>query len=110
MNTKPFEKLSKENFWDELAIRFPAASKIFFIWLEQWKAKVKWKTMFFVTKFYDVPIEMQYGIILQFIVEHNLTDMVMLSFEKDQSKAIQTQQLMKKLIFLFEKLEKSKNG
>lgn len=103
---KTFESLTKENFWDELFIKLPNSKDIFNKWLDDWKRKSKWKTMFFVTKFHEIPIEMQYGILLQFMMEHDLVDTVMLQFNKGQKKAISSGDLRRKLIFVFEKLEK----
>jgi hypothetical protein len=105
-NDKPFESLTKDNFWDELFLKCPKSKDIFNKWLDNWKREHKWKTMFFVTKFHQIPVEMQYGIILQFLMEKSLCDLVIIPFVKGQKKAIPLVEYKQKLTNLFVKLEK----
>lgn len=107
---KTFDNLGANNFWEDLAFKCPTASKIFMRWLVQYKLKVKWKTMFFKTSFFDMPVELQYGIMLQFICEFNLTDVVYMVLTKNQKRAIDPEDFRRKTTNLFQKLEKQKNG
>lgn len=82
------EKLTKENFWDELYVAFPKATQVFCEWVDQYKAMVGWKRLFnegyvlnkdynigfmvdpgktMAPKFHDMPYAMQMGIWIAFV-------------------------------------------
>ncbi len=76
------ESLTKENYWNELQAKCPTAMKGFCDWIDEYKKKVGWKSIFthrykvHVTdtqenypKFHDIPIAMQMGIILEYLIE-----------------------------------------
>lgn len=68
------ENLNKENFWNEMDARYPAAMHVFKGWIDMYKKEVKWDELFGEdllepVKFHDLPYEMQIGIILRFISE-----------------------------------------
>lgn len=82
------ERLTKENFWNELLEKFPKGMKVFCDWIDQYKAMVGWKRLFnegyvlnkdhkigFMVdpgktqapKFHDIPYAMQMGIWIAFV-------------------------------------------
>jgi hypothetical protein len=75
--------LNKTNFFTEdLSTRYPVAMKVFKDWIDQYKIAVNWNTIFNdqedytgtpggAPKFHDMPFEMQIGILVRFIDEHN---------------------------------------
>lgn len=66
--------LNKE-FFDELFKKYPMAVEHFRHWLAEYKEEINWNHLFFVhtnnrqIDFYDLPIEMQNGIIARFDLE-----------------------------------------
>lgn len=79
--------LNKANFWDALMIKYPTAVKNFCDWIDQYKKDVNWDEVFnanrpiakwdgkegymsdkstVAPKFHDIPLEMQYGILLKY--------------------------------------------
>ncbi len=65
---EPCENLGKENFWDPFMKKCPDAVGKFCKWIDQYKESVSWKTLFQEhVKFHDVPFEMQYGILIDFL-------------------------------------------
>jgi hypothetical protein len=82
-----YEKLTKENFWDELYERYSAV-QVFCDWIDEYKKRVNWNVLFNggireypyvngvikftdVPKFHDLPIAMQWGIFQQFCAENH---------------------------------------
>jgi hypothetical protein len=81
------ENLNKENFWNELQIKYPDAMKIFCDWIDQYKNKVDWQKLFArrtfkiseeetsaeyenrISKFHEIPLAMQIGIWIEYVVE-----------------------------------------
>lgn len=62
--------LTKENFWNELQIKYPDAMKAFGKWIDDYKASVGWGDLFpNGVKFHDLPFEMQNGILARFDIE-----------------------------------------
>lgn len=77
------EKLTKENFWNELHTKYPAEMDIFCKWIDEYKKRVSWNMLFNsdsdyqnaqgknapAPKYHDLPIAMQIGIFIQFVAE-----------------------------------------
>lgn len=64
------ENLGKENFWDEIEKVCPMAVDVFKKWIDQYAKKVNWGILFSDgVKFYDIPYEMQMGIMNRFFIE-----------------------------------------
>lgn len=70
------DNLGKENFWNDMHLRFSEAVNLFCTWIDEYKKEVGWNAMFgniFPTekkiKFHDIPYEMQMGIMNRFFIE-----------------------------------------
>ena len=71
------EKLTKENFWNDLYDQYPGEMKKFCDWIDDYKKRVDWQKLFFTPhathkrdiKYHDLPIAMQIGIFLQYVAE-----------------------------------------
>lgn len=64
------DKLSKENYWNEMQAKYPEAVQIFCDWIDKYKEKVGWASLFQDgIKFHDLPFEFQNGIIARFDIE-----------------------------------------
>lgn len=64
------ENLNKQNFWDEKMKSCPAIMKHFCKFVDEYKQKNDWKKMFNKKiKFHDIPVEMQTGIVIAFIMK-----------------------------------------
>lgn len=64
------ESLTKENFWNELERKFPAAMKVFGEWIDEYKRKNDWNNkLSHRIKFHDLPLAMQMGIFSEFVFE-----------------------------------------
>lgn len=68
--------LTKENFWDAMSTAYPNAMHKFRVWIDEYKNRVNWDATFGAVgqvsspvKFHDLPIEMQWGVIKQFVFE-----------------------------------------
>lgn len=62
--------LTKENFWNDIAVKYPIAFKLFSEWIDNYKIRNNWNHLFKPgIKFHDLPISMQRGIIEQFKYE-----------------------------------------
>lgn len=67
------ENLNLNNFWNPLKEKYPFAVFEFCSWIDQYKRRVDWGTLFNGTfglttpKFHDIPLEMQIGILLKFL-------------------------------------------
>jgi len=73
--------LNKENFWDIADKRCPAATKLFYNWIDKYKESVRWSKLFNYgsphdkpmgwhdPKFHHIPVEMQLGILIRFFDE-----------------------------------------
>lgn len=87
----PFpEVLTKENFWNDLYDAYPEAMRVFCEWIDEYKKRVNWDTLFAdnirvgdssllrstipkgtrAPKFHEIPVAMQLGIWSQFVSEH----------------------------------------
>lgn len=81
--------LTKENFWNELNEKYPEQMKVFCAWIDEYKKRVEWDRLFqygnmkivppgqklatsLAPKFHEIPIAMQIGIILEFIMSQEL--------------------------------------
>lgn len=61
---------TKENFWDEIKLKYPEAFEHFSNWIDEYKKEIGWDKLFQDgVKFHDLPFEMQNGIIARFDVE-----------------------------------------
>lgn len=88
MKQQPITSLNKENFWNELTVKYPEQMKLFLNWVNDYKQRVNWDNIFagqntggqrkvlnFKTpvssapKFHDLPIAMQIGIFFQYCTE-----------------------------------------
>lgn len=94
------ENLNKENFFNEMESRYPAAMQHFHDFIDEYKASVNWDKLFSVKyqvieperedvhyKFHDLPFEMQFGIISKFMVQVWNDPHVLLQLDIDQIKA-----------------------
>lgn len=77
------QNLNKENFFNELVLKYPKAMSIFCKWIDQYKLDNKWDEIFtfktvpvneneqtiVIHKFHHIPYAMQVGIIFQFYNE-----------------------------------------
>lgn len=75
-----FIRLTKENFWNDLYKKYPEEMKVFCMWIDRYKEKVGWNTLFNINsdyqnsegknavapKYHDLPIAMQVGIFFEF--------------------------------------------
>jgi len=67
--------LNKENFWDEMEEKYPAAIHVFKGWIDLYKKEVHWSQMFNDEmlagpfEFEDLPFDMQVGILMRFSSE-----------------------------------------
>lgn len=66
--------LTKENFLDEIAIKYPVAFKKFSEWIDEYKIEVEWDDLFnrpngvphLGVKYHDLPYGLQLGIWIEF--------------------------------------------
>lgn len=78
------EVLTRENFWNELKVKYPHEMEAFCKWIDEYKARVGWNRLFgahetrlngrvvcggHAPKFHQIPIAMQIGIFFQFTTE-----------------------------------------
>ena len=88
------ENLTKENFWNDLMVKYPTAMKIFCAWIDQYKKQVGWAELFDPTgskkdkdlpKYHDLPLAMQIGIFLQFAFQNGkfYSDIELTSYSGD---------------------------
>lgn len=76
-NEKPpvIDSLTKENFWNEMYTKYPGEMQHFCEWIDEYKKRVNWCTLFKCgshekpPKYHDLPIAMQVGIFIQFVAE-----------------------------------------
>lgn len=75
--------LTKENFWNELYVKYPDKVQEFCDWIDEYKKRVHWDMLFFnnrkaspqskcrsnPVKYHDLPLAMQLGIFIQFRAE-----------------------------------------
>lgn len=82
------QNLTLENFWNDLYIKYPKATKVFCNWIDKYKVKNNWENLFnggvcisgseddafdFSTeapKYHDLPWAMQLGIWIEFITDY----------------------------------------
>ncbi len=94
------ENLTKENFFNELMEKYPAAMANFCKWIDEYKKRVDWhglfnwnyhagekepdgKDKYRYPKFHEIPYEMQIGIILKWMQEATEQDESMLDVRND---------------------------
>ena len=63
------DNLTKENFWDDLMLKYPNAMKIFCAWVDEYKKKVNWNRLI---KFHHLPIAFQLGVFIEFTRERDM--------------------------------------
>lgn len=76
------DKLTKENFWNDLYAKHPSQMKNFCDWVDEYKRRIDWQKLFFTPhathardiKYHDLPIAMQIGIFLQYVAEADSYD------------------------------------
>jgi len=72
--------LTKEEFWNDLADKYPKALKSFCDWIDQYKQEVNWNMLFnagaisrtgdtLAPKFHELPFAMQQGIWIEYAKE-----------------------------------------
>ncbi len=101
------EKLTKENFWNDLNARYPKGMKVFCDWIDEYKKRVNWNQLFrngpFLSfendeitkpiqgeqnvKFHDIPGEMQIGIYIQFLSDINRDELTVIGLDTDTWRA-----------------------
>lgn len=60
--------LNKQNFFNEMGDRYPFAHHLFLLWIDEFKNKIGWKSIFNEqTKFHDLPFELQFGILCRLL-------------------------------------------
>ncbi len=78
------QNLTKENFFNQMQEKYPAAMKLFCAWIDDYKKENDWAVLFNsdsnwqdsngknapAPKYHDLPLAMQYGIWLQFNSEY----------------------------------------
>lgn len=74
--------LTKENFWNDLVLKYPEQMNTFMVWIDEYKARVNWGSLFnrnihhplseatLTPKFHELPTAMQIGIFFEFTTEH----------------------------------------
>lgn len=61
------ENLNKENFWNGMYYHYPKATKEFCDWIDKYKEQNNWDKLFADgIKFHHIPIEMQFGILVEY--------------------------------------------
>ena len=71
------EQLTKENFWNSMMEKHPNAMKHFCKWVDEYKARVDWQTLFDHNawpKYHNLPGAMQFGIFVEFLQSFNAPD------------------------------------
>lgn len=64
------EALTKENFFNEMMLKFPNAMKVFCKFIDDYKEAVGWNLLFGDTiKFHHLPHAMQQGIWLEYLCQ-----------------------------------------
>jgi len=64
------ENLNKDTFWDNCYFLYPKSTQKFCNWIDEYKKKVGWTTLFKEdVKFHDIPLAMQTGIWLEYMQE-----------------------------------------
>jgi hypothetical protein len=67
-------KMSKENFWNDIESRWAGGFEFFKQWIDDYKKEVGWEKLFGTQiKYHDLPEAMQIGIFLQYTIEANGT-------------------------------------
>lgn len=64
--------LNKENFWNEINMKYTEEMNQFSRWIDEYKLKIDWSQLFRLggeIKFHDLPIALQIGIFIQFTYE-----------------------------------------
>ncbi len=98
------ENLTKENFWNELQVKYPRGMQVFCDWIDQYKKKSNWEKLFnnggktnydspiHNIKFHDIPYAMQLGIWFEFIcsqeslIRYRIEDLLEYNLKEDISK------------------------
>lgn len=63
------KSLTKENFWDDLMLKYPQAVKEFCNWIDDYKRSVNWTSFIPEAKYHDLPFEFQLGIWFRYMEE-----------------------------------------
>lgn len=71
------DNLTKEGFWDALYEMYPDAMQEFCDWIDEYKAENGWADLFKDgIKYHHLPIEMQIGLWIAFVMEQTPSDIV----------------------------------
>lgn len=75
------ERLTKENFWNDLHDKHPEQMNKFCKWIDEYKERELWNILFArhtsglqAPKYHELPIAMQIGIFLQYVSEADTYD------------------------------------
>jgi len=75
--------LNKQNFFDEdIRAKYPVAMKVFTDWFDKYTDAIGWTDLFGKVYLIDIPFEMQVGILVRFIDEHNPSDLSLHYFQE----------------------------
>lgn len=67
--------LTKENFFNEIKIKYPAAMESFCKWIDEYKQKNNWGQLFLTgIKYHNIPLEMQIGLWMFFTIKYLYSD------------------------------------
>lgn len=77
------KNLNKENFFNEMTMKYPLIMKVFSEWIDVYKKEVSWDKLFgnnidaihynvYQIKFHDIPFEMQLGVIESFLLPYGV--------------------------------------
>ncbi len=67
------QNLTKENFFNDLQVKYPHAMHYFQDWIDQYKKENNWQELFgWDLKFHHLPFDMQRGILTRYAEELNL--------------------------------------
>lgn len=109
----PAENLNKENFWNALMGQYPQAVQMFCDWIDMYKEKHNWYSLFNnayrhdppdVVKFHDIPLDMQIGIIVRFFWCHHMNGSIGAAYQAIRGYDILP--IKSHFITMFESLEK----
>ena len=99
------DNLNEENIWGKMREHYPNAMDDFGDWMDKYKERVKWKTMFFKTKFHDIPAELQFGVMIQYFFEKKMIDGMTFDMDRSIPTAINIKTFAKQIDYYFNKLE-----
>jgi hypothetical protein len=80
-----YNNINKENFFNVMEKNYPFSVKHFFNWIDDYKQKNNWSELFNSNsiKFHDLPFEMQFGIIINYVQDLASKKLKAKGFPKD---------------------------